>query len=161
MTKRSILTFWWRSWGKSMIFANWRGLLTGGDTARHSAGGPMTNGRLSWRKNTNWKNDMANIKEPIRRTKRFEILSDANDLLHGGREDDYGSPQASFERIAQRWNQRACRHDGEPLTASDVALMMADLKMARLAQSGELHIDSVLDGIGYFALAFEVHTGDG
>lgn len=89
-------------------------------------------------------------------TKRSKILSDANRLLHGDREKDYGTPQASFERIAERWSQRMCLHGGEPITAADVALAMADLKLARLAGSPDLHVDSVLDGIGYLALAYEV-----
>lgn len=88
-------------------------------------------------------------------TKRADILREAIQLVHGQRQEDYGAPSASFNRIADRWNQTMRAADGGLVTAYHVALAMADLKLARLANG--YHKDSILDAMCYLALAYELH----
>ncbi len=67
------------------------------------------------------------------------------------RRDDYGDPVEQFRAIADRWSITL----GTPITPSQVALCMIDLKLARLAYDPG-HIDSMVDVIGYAALLREV-----
>lgn len=83
-------------------------------------------------------------------TKRQKALDTASSLIHGPRNADYGPPKVNFQRIADRWSQ-ILKVDIEPW---QVCLMMADLKIARLCEG--FHDDSLIDGIGYLALAMEV-----
>jgi len=85
-------------------------------------------------------------------THRTHILETASNLVTGNREADYGSPKLSFQNIADRWSQ-LLSVDIEPW---HVALLMADLKIARLATTGRPHEDSLIDICGYAALAAEL-----
>ena len=67
------------------------------------------------------------------------------------RRDDYGDPAEQFRAIADRWSITL----GTPITPSQVARCMIDLKLARLAYDPG-HIDSMVDVIGYAALLREV-----
>jgi len=67
------------------------------------------------------------------------------------RRDDYGDPAEQFCAIADRWSITL----GTPITPSQVALCMIDLKLARLAYDPG-HVDSIVDVIGYAALLREV-----
>lgn len=67
------------------------------------------------------------------------------------RRDDYGDPAEQFRAIADRWSITL----GTPITPSQVALCMIDLKLARLAYDPG-HVDSIVDVIGYAALLREV-----
>lgn len=87
-------------------------------------------------------------------TKRQQALDTASSLIHGPRNADYGPPEVNFRRIADRWSQ-FLEMDVEPW---QVALMMADVKVARLAEG--YHEDSVIDLIGYAALAAELKGND-
>ena len=84
-------------------------------------------------------------------THRTHVLETASNLVTGNREAAYGSPQLNFQNIAERWSQ----HVGVPLEGYQVALMMADLKIARMAATGP-HEDSFVDICGYAALAAEL-----
>ena len=67
------------------------------------------------------------------------------------RRDDYGDPAEQFKAIAERWSITL----GTPVTPSQVALCMIDLKLARLAYDPG-HVDSMVDVIGYAALLREI-----
>jgi hypothetical protein len=45
---------------------------------------------------------------------------------------------------------------GNYVSSYEVCIMMADLKLGRLAK-GDYHKDSIADAIGYLALAYELH----
>lgn len=83
-------------------------------------------------------------------TARCAVLQEANSILHGERQGSYGSPRETFERVASRWSQIL----GIRVEPWQAAVMMADLKLARLANG--YHHDSVVDGIGYLAIAEEL-----
>ena len=59
----------------------------------------------------------------------------------------YGDVRANLARIAARWSLVV----GVPVTPEQVAVMMIDLKLARLAESPH-HADSILDIAGYAEL---------
>ena len=67
------------------------------------------------------------------------------------RRSEYGEPEDLFANIAQRWSQVL----GIKVTPVQVALCLADLKMARLAHNPK-HLDSLIDVVGYVACAHEV-----
>lgn len=69
------------------------------------------------------------------------------------RRGDYGDPAEQFKAIAERWSITL----GTPITPSQVALCMIDLKLARLAYDPG-HVDSMVDVIGYAALLKEVRA---
>ncbi len=81
---------------------------------------------------------------------RSEILAKADELINGDRQEAYGPPQENFARIAAGWAVIL----GKPVTPEQVALCMAWLKIARLANGP--HDDSYIDGAAYMALAGEL-----
>lgn len=95
-------------------------------------------------------------------TPREAILERARETV-GTRHKHYGSPLENFEAIARRWNahlkNRFFGHlddeDQFQLTASDVAVMMTDVKLARL-ENDPSHVDSWIDVAVYAACGGEV-----
>lgn len=82
---------------------------------------------------------------------RQEILEAATKCVCGEREQDYGSPEDNFNRIATYWSS----HLGMEITAEDVAVMMALLKIARIG-TGTATDDSWVDLAGYAACGGEL-----
>lgn len=90
--------------------------------------------------------------EPTKIT-RESILDTAKQMVCGHREQDYGSPEDNFARIANLWMV----YLGVPITPVDVAMMMALLKIARI-KSGTGTADSFIDLAGYAACGGEIAT---
>lgn len=88
--------------------------------------------------------------------KRPEILEAAQRCVCGDREQDYGSPENNFKRIANLWSAYLQRH----ITPKDVAAMLALLKIARIA-SGHAKEDNWIDLAGYAACGGEIETEAG
>ncbi|MDD4564823.1 MAG: DUF6378 domain-containing protein [Eubacteriales bacterium] len=90
--------------------------------------------------------------------KRAEILQTASGYVTKDRESQYGSPEDNFKIIAELWDiyLKGCAEDG-PITAEDVAIMMALLKIGRIA-SGQKKSDNYIDLAGYAACAGEIAT---
>ena len=86
---------------------------------------------------------------------RESILNRAIECVCGKREQDYGSPEDNFNRIATYWST----HLGMEITAEDVAVMMALLKIARIG-TGRATEDSFVDLAGYAACGCEIATRD-
>ena len=94
-----------------------------------------------------------------RRLTRADILHAAEKCVCGQREQDYGTPENNFETIAELWEtylRRACVDEagGVYIDANDVAMMMALLKIARIAAGGG-KADSWIDLAGYAACGAE------
>ena len=94
---------------------------------------------------------------------RKEILETAAACVSGQREEDYGSPEDNFETIAGLWEihlKAKCISSSADVCvmAEDVAMMMALLKIARIA-SGRAKVDSFVDLAGYAACGGEIGTG--
>lgn len=90
---------------------------------------------------------------------RADILHAAEKCVCGQRETDYGTPEDNFETIAELWEtylRRACVDEagGVYIDANDVAMMMALLKIARIAAGGG-KADIWIDLAGYAACGAE------
>lgn len=82
---------------------------------------------------------------------RTELLNKALEIVNGARQENYGSPEQNFARIAAFWTLYLQRH----ITPADVAAMMILMKTARL-QNNIKHEDSWIDIAGYAANGVEV-----
>ena len=82
--------------------------------------------------------------------KRSDVLKQAEALITGDRQEAYGPPSVNFSRIAAGWAVIL----EQPVSAEQVALCMAWLKIARLVNGP--HEDSYVDGAAYMALAAEL-----
>ena len=93
-----------------------------------------------------------------RRLTRADILHAAEKCVCGQRETDYGTPEDNFKTIAELWeaylNKACIRGVNVRVEAKDVAVMMALLKIARIAAGGG-KADSWIDLAGYAACGAE------
>lgn len=95
--------------------------------------------------------------------KRNDILDAAQKCVCGQRQLDYGTPENNFGTIANLWSVylQAANPVGEAkhvkISANDVAMMMALLKIARIA-TGTGTADSYIDLAGYAACGGEINT---
>jgi hypothetical protein len=88
---------------------------------------------------------------------REELLQDAIRTVVRDRNSTYGTPEDSFNKIADLWNvllnkKLKVEHAINP---TDVALMMTLLKVARLIENPE-HYDSWVDIAGYASCGADV-----
>ncbi len=90
---------------------------------------------------------------------RASILDKAGSAINGQRDQDYGSPEDNFGRIAQSWTwyltSRGLIQAGSDLDGFDVALMMDLLKTARLINNPK-SVDGWVDKAGYAACGGEI-----
>lgn len=82
---------------------------------------------------------------------RSVILSTAEALINGSRNDAYGDALENFTNIAAGWSVLL----GTTVKPHQVALCMAWVKQCRLAHSPQ-HFDSWVDMAGYAALGGEI-----
>ena len=97
-------------------------------------------------------------KEPARKVIGSDIFEIAKKIVNGHRQDDYGSPEDSFQNIANYWNayfKQVADEREDGLTAEDVAIMMILFKIARLGHGYTK--DSVVDICGYAAIYAAMH----
>jgi len=106
----------------------------------------------------------------MRKSKGKEMTYSKHDLLDDAKAAttdrglNYGKPEANFARIAAHWtvflqNSGILHVGGANLCASDVAIMCALLKIARLEHLPN-HRDSWIDLAGYAACGAEIALGD-
>ena len=90
------------------------------------------------------------ISVPDQVTAPKSMLQQADDLINGQRQLDYGAKRRNFTQIAMGMQMvlAAKLLPGAVITASDVALLMIQVKIARLAKSPK-HKDSKIDVAGY------------
>ncbi|MGI9160080.1 MAG: DUF6378 domain-containing protein [Saprospiraceae bacterium] len=90
-----------------------------------------------------------------------DIASKAAELVGGDRAKQHGDKSDNFGRIAILWDAwlsvRSSADDR--ITAHDVGIMMALLKIAR-TQSGSHNMDDYVDSAGYIACAGEIAEMD-
>lgn len=82
---------------------------------------------------------------------RNDTLEQAENIINGERQGQYGSPENSFQTIAKFWTA----YLGRDISATDVANMMILLKVARNA-SGVYKNDNYIDICGYAAIGNEL-----
>lgn len=95
---------------------------------------------------------------------REEVLGRAKQCVCGQREQDYGSPESNFQIIADLWNNylySGLSFEDIPkmINPTDVAMMMALLKIARIRNGGGTG-DSFVDLAGYAACGGEINSKD-
>lgn len=86
-----------------------------------------------------------------RAMKRAEILRTAEGYITKDRAAAHGNMEDNFSTIAEYWST----HLGHTLTALDVAVMMALLKLARI-KSGPTNLDNYVDAAGYIGCGGEL-----
>ena len=84
---------------------------------------------------------------------RSEILDTAKHYVNVDRAATHGDAERNFGRIAAHWSA----HLDTPVSAADVAVMMALLKLARI-KGNPAHEDSWHDACGYLACGGEIAT---
>lgn len=84
-----------------------------------------------------------------------DTLREADRIIHGERQDQYGSPEDSFALIAEYWTSYLCakfkKNQDDSIEAADVAVMMALFKLARMSGQ-QWHRDNAVDACGYLAI---------
>ncbi len=89
---------------------------------------------------------------------RKEVLTIAEQMVNGNRQDDYGTPENNFERIAMLWTHYLGPQRLQiGISPVDVAAMLALLKIARIA-SGHGKSDNWIDLAGYAACGGELQS---
>jgi hypothetical protein len=99
-----------------------------------------------------------------------KLLLQAREIVAGARRQAYGNPEDNFGTIAALWDAYLRRRhltgnlgdymEGRTnITATDVAAMMALMKVARLAESPQ-HADSWRDLAGYAACGARTSGAD-
>lgn len=88
-------------------------------------------------------------------------IEEATLVIYGDREKTYGDPGKNLRVIAEYWyTHLKAKYDYKGgLTTDDVCVMMVLLKQARLANSPK-HRDSIVDTIGYSALADRINVAE-
>lgn len=81
------------------------------------------------------------------------ILEEAQHLVHGDRNADYGNPYVDYLCTAEMWRALILRRYGVdvPLTPDFACLMMATMKISR--EAGKPKRDNRVDGAGYLECA--------
>lgn len=84
--------------------------------------------------------------------KKLSLLQQAELTINGARQQEYGDKLANFSQISMLWTALLARKLTSPITPEDVALLMINVKAARLAHKPD-HKDSWLDIAGYSGCA--------
>jgi len=114
-----------------------------------------------------FKTEMVQAPELMDRIKRLEepetpavpprvgVLQEAEKLITGDRNKTYGEPTENFQNIAALWNTQLGHKlvEGQAFTATDVALLMAQVKLARMITQPKR--DNFVDLAGYAACGWE------
>lgn len=81
---------------------------------------------------------------------KLSLLAQADNIINGQRQQDYGDKLNNFSQIAMLFSGTLARKlaPDQMITAEDVALLMMQVKIARLAHM-PMHKDSILDIAGY------------
>lgn len=98
---------------------------------------------------------------------RDEVLRKAKECVCGSRVQDYGNPEDNFKLISDFWDAYLRARDkmseslgfSTAIDARDVAIMMALLKIARIA-TGTGTEDCYVDLAGYAACAAEAYENN-
>jgi hypothetical protein len=88
------------------------------------------------------------------KTSRSEILGLAARAVTIERQATHGDAELGFGLIAAYWSA----HLDHPMSATDVAVMLGLLKLAR-AKANPAHLDNWVDVAGYAALGGEIAVG--
>jgi len=85
------------------------------------------------------------------KTMNLNILQEAQNIVYGQREDDYGSVTENFNNIAKLWSA-TLKHE---ITPQQVGLCLIQLKIAR--EMNKHKHDNLVDIAGYAATLEKLH----
>ena len=83
----------------------------------------------------------------------IDILEEASNIINGARQEEYGKPEDSFQKIADYWST----YLDHPISPQDVSLMMILLKVARVPEGKKASRDTMVDIAGYAAIGSTMH----
>lgn len=83
----------------------------------------------------------------------MSIFTEAEELINGDRQTDYGPPDINLARIADYWNAYLGDYH---FNAKDVAIMLGLMKIAR--ESHKEKRDNMVDAVAYFGMAGELSS---
>ena len=78
-------------------------------------------------------------------------LQEADNIINGDRQDQYGNPENAFEKIATLWQFHLDNRKPAPLSNADVAIMLAYMKFGRMYGTKHKR-DTAIDICGYMAI---------
>jgi hypothetical protein len=81
------------------------------------------------------------------------ILQEAERLVNGPRQADYGTPLDNWSRTAALWSA----YLGVTVTAEQAAMCMVLVKVAR--EANRPNRDNLVDGAGYFGVVEKIQDG--
>jgi hypothetical protein len=89
------------------------------------------------------------------------VMQEAQEIIHGDREQTYGHPAKNLERISKQWSLylRQKYNAQVILSPEDVCWMMADLKKVRQMNGSKR--DNLVDSIGYIGLIERINEFGG
>ncbi len=81
----------------------------------------------------------------------MSVLDEANEIINGDRQKDYGSAYATFSKIANLWS--VVLDTNRPISPQEVALCLIQLKVARAINDTynqrPIKRDTIVDIAGY------------
>ena len=100
-----------------------------------------------------WSEVLGGRKSP---SPRQQVLDAAANAVLRDRNDTHGSPENTFEAIADLWDAYDQHNKGQNGRAHDVAMKLELVKVARIACGAPAHMDNYTDTAGYSACAYEL-----
>ena len=103
---------------------------------------------------------LVGVVQPIDVHNEESILQEAERIVAGNRQFDYGPPEDNFQRISLLWiaymigkypQLAELMNESDALNPEDVAMMMVLLKVARTMENTKR--DNYVDGAGYLSIA--------
>ena len=90
---------------------------------------------------------------------RVDVLETAKDAITRDRAATHGDAEDNFQMIADFWTVWLGKRLEGAITPFDVAKMMQLFKTAR-ANGNPMHLDNIVDEVGYAALSVEMVPGN-
>jgi hypothetical protein len=92
----------------------------------------------------------------VKKNNRSQVLAEANELINGDRNNQYGEPTDDFRKTADLWSVYLTSVAKAPVTLlpHDVAVLMMMLKVSRIAWSPNKR-DNWTDLAGYAACGWD------
>lgn len=98
------------------------------------------------------------MRKKVIATKELTILQEAQNVVYGDRQADYGSATSNFQLIADYWNVTLGKKLSSPISPKEVGLCMISLKMAREINKSKR--DNLVDIAGYAGTLEKLEKGE-
>lgn len=112
----------------------------------------------SWPRVAELSNELETLKAELSRPGAAEML-EANHLVNGDRQSDYGTPRQNYEGIARVWSGILYPILKRDITPGEAALMMVGLKLQRQAMKHKR--DNLVDAHGYLLVYQHIEEDGG